>query len=593
MPLTTWAILHCKILRFRGLSFCCQFKSLSIVFSSFIDARTLHGSTLSLRSSHSHHHVSCAVSVASDLFDFSLHFISFLIISLSTLLFLLPDNFNFLLLWLKTLRTSAEDFGTMAKNNTSTSYEPQRPLDYRGLCRIHPGVRWRAAVAWWLRLRWRHHRSASSLMRAEDEPITLKKKACCPVCRGHSVMIERWNMLFALTPVTSAQEIQRRNSENEQQIRTLLERQREKILPVCQAEIRKQEFQADCDRRRIQKLSESIESQQKNCRAHQANDFDEINNFFTVESKPGSSRSSWENHNEMEELKFQSSTFDTNARRRLVRGFQYAESARSEHSHFATQPVFYPPHPVPSGMLGRSWGMPSRQAFGTHGTSGHVFANPFASSSAPYPQELYPLGSQNQNLFTPHKRWRMETKHQFSIRDATPNRHPKVQSSPVNFSGRNSSKIYGAHQPRLQISDLHFDKFSTPTPFACSVHVHNFLRKLCGSKKWKWLILWIIKKNFVICMKNSNASFWSSSRCEDCFSTEQQFPSWKTQCLRDLRELSGHWSQWFCRDFCPHTHYCSSKWWNFEEFDSKWDGILLSMTKVSSDDILEDCTNWE
>ena len=35
-----------------------------------------------------------AVSVASDLFDFSLHFISFLIISLITLLFLLPDIFN-------------------------------------------------------------------------------------------------------------------------------------------------------------------------------------------------------------------------------------------------------------------------------------------------------------------------------------------------------------------------------------------------------------------------------------------------------------------------------------------------------------------
>ena len=38
----------------------------------------------------------CAVSVASDLFDFSIHFISFLIISLITLLFLLPDTFNFL-----------------------------------------------------------------------------------------------------------------------------------------------------------------------------------------------------------------------------------------------------------------------------------------------------------------------------------------------------------------------------------------------------------------------------------------------------------------------------------------------------------------
>ena len=36
-----------------------------------------------------------------------------------------------------------------------------------------------------------------SFMRAEDEPITLKKKACRPVCRRQSVVIERRNLLFA------------------------------------------------------------------------------------------------------------------------------------------------------------------------------------------------------------------------------------------------------------------------------------------------------------------------------------------------------------------------------------------------------------
>ena len=39
------------------------------------------------------------------------------------------------------------------------------------------------------------------------------------------------------------------------QIRTLLDRQREQILADCQAEIRKHEFQADYDRRSIQKLN--------------------------------------------------------------------------------------------------------------------------------------------------------------------------------------------------------------------------------------------------------------------------------------------------------------------------------------------------
>ena len=57
------------------------------------------------------------------------------------------------------------------------------------------------------------------------------------------------------------------------QIRTLLERQREQILADCQAEIRKHEFQADYDRRSIQKLNETIESQKEEiCRAHQGDE---------------------------------------------------------------------------------------------------------------------------------------------------------------------------------------------------------------------------------------------------------------------------------------------------------------------------------
>ena len=54
------------------------------------------------------------------------------------------------------------------------------------------------------------------------------------------------------------QEIERHSSESEQ-IRILLERQREQILADCQAEIQKHEFQADDDRRSFQKLNEMIE----------------------------------------------------------------------------------------------------------------------------------------------------------------------------------------------------------------------------------------------------------------------------------------------------------------------------------------------
>ena len=51
--------------------------------------------------------------------------------------------------------------------------------------------------------------------------------------------------------ISSVQEIQRHSSESDQ-IRILLERQREQFLADCQAEIRKHEFQADYDGRSVQ-----------------------------------------------------------------------------------------------------------------------------------------------------------------------------------------------------------------------------------------------------------------------------------------------------------------------------------------------------
>ena len=70
------------------------------------------------------------------------------------------------------------------------------------------------------------------------------------------------------------------------------------------------------------------------------------------------------------------------------RDFKDAESVRSGLSHVPSQPVSFPPHPVPGGLLSRSVGMPSRKngppsIWDTHGISGNVFANPTVSSSAP------------------------------------------------------------------------------------------------------------------------------------------------------------------------------------------------------------------
>ena len=85
----------------------------------------------------------------------------------------------------------------------------------------------------------------------------------------------------AVRPVVeTGHEVLKQNSENAQ-ISTLLDRQRGQIHAVCQAEIRKHEFQADYDRRSIHILRETIESQQEDFIVlKQKNVVDKINNFF-------------------------------------------------------------------------------------------------------------------------------------------------------------------------------------------------------------------------------------------------------------------------------------------------------------------------
>ena len=175
----------------------------------------------------------------------------------------------------------------------------------------------------------------------------------------------------------------------------------------------------------------------------------------------------------MEEFKkFHSSTFDTIARRRRLdedqntilelsgrvqelqneincmtdsRKFQDAESVRSGNSHVTSQPVSFPPHPILGGMPSRSIGMPSGRerppsTFGTR----MVYRVTF------FQIQLRPLQHLiHQKRFAHQQRRRMRIKHQFKIRDASPDQQPKIDSSLV----RDSVKNYGADQQRLQISD--------------------------------------------------------------------------------------------------------------------------------------------
>ena len=127
----------------------------------------------------------------------------------------------------------------------------------------------------WLRLRWRHHRQGA-LRRVPKTSRSLWRRR--PIVHDRTV---RPVVCTFNSQVSSVQEIQRHNSESEQ-IRILLDRQWEQILADCQAAIRKHEFQADYDRRSIQKLNEMIESQKKKIIVliKETNNMDEINNFF-------------------------------------------------------------------------------------------------------------------------------------------------------------------------------------------------------------------------------------------------------------------------------------------------------------------------
>ena len=199
-------------------------------------------------------------------------------------------------------------------------------------------------------------------------------------------------------------------TQKNEQIRILLERQKEQILADCQAEIQKHEFQADYDRRSIQKLNEMIESQRGEvCRAHAGDEKlrrdQQLLHGQLLEQNRDLREAHMKSLNEMEELKrFQWSTFDGFSRRNLIvdrdtireltgkiqelqnevncmndsRNLKDAESVRSGQSHVTRQPAFFPLFRDPGGMLSRSLGMPSRNdrpssIWDTHGISGNVF----------------------------------------------------------------------------------------------------------------------------------------------------------------------------------------------------------------------------
>ena len=260
------------------------------------------------------------------------------------------------------------------------------------------------------------------MQRAVDGLITLLTKVCRPVSRCLSVVLEPGE-LFPISLIHKFQTSEKISVAAQKMSKSGFfwnDRKSRFSLTVKQ---RFKKFHADHNRRSIQKLNEMIESQRRQIyRALQGDEQHRRDQHVPHEHLLEQNRNLREAHekslSEMEELKrFQGSTFDTMSRRRLIeyrdtileltgkiqelqneincmnnsRDFKDGESVRSGQSHVTSQPVFFPPHPIPEGMLRHSFITPSRKngppsIWDTHGISGNVFANPTASSSAPYPQ---------------------------------------------------------------------------------------------------------------------------------------------------------------------------------------------------------------
>ena len=210
------------------------------------------------------------------------------------------------------------------------------------------------------------------------------------------------------------------------------------------------------------------------------------------------------------------------------------------------------------------------------------------------------------------------------MKDQNKNQDLKCQSGPsakdsVIFSGEDSSKNFGAHQQRLQISDLHFDKFPTPATLVCQKI--RFKTEVCNCSQFPygsdamdqgsgvgwfsgWFSGWFKSSSSIRGIRMPNFEVLDAriasalnkiihnSHFKRRVSLEEQKAQKEDRFLRgrqiayliydQFRVTGTHDSVELCDLF---TIVLRND--DIQEFDSKWDGILLSMTKIPHDDILE------
>ena len=179
-----------------------------------------------------------------------------------------------------------------------------------------------------------------------------------------------------------------------------------------------------------------------------------------------------------------------------------------------------------------------------------------------------------------------------------------------------NSKNYGEDQQRLQISDLHFDMLPTPATFAC--WKIRFKTEVCTCSQFSTEAMQWIKEVELVDSVDGLGS--SSSTCgismpnfevldariasalnkiihNSHFKTKISLEEQKAQ--KEDRFLRGRQIAYLIYEEFRVTGTDDSvenytdmftivlRNDDIQEFDSKWDGILLSMTKIPHDDILE------
>ena len=289
--------------------------------------------------------------------------------------------------------------------------------------------------------------------------------------------------------------------------------------------------------------------------------------------------------------------------------FRDAESICSGNSHVTSPPGLFPRHPPFEGQL-KSAFISQRQTEeppnirDTSGESGNVFAHPQTSSSAPYPQEK-------------NSTWRKTIEEPIHMSTAEKSGRPeRDQDLRCQSGGGDSSKNYGADQQRLQISDLHFDKFPTPATFAC--WKTRFKTEACTCSQFPTETMqWIKEVEMVDSVDESQSSSSTrgirmphfevldariastlnkiihNSHFKRKIGLEEQKAQKEDNFLRGRQIAYLIYEQFRVTGTDDSVENYTDLFTivlrndNIQEFDSKWDGIFLSMTKIPHDDILE------